>query len=91
MPRLTLRGWSRRAWDMRPYAPQNRCVKLFTGHSHNFEKALIKCDWSADGKSVACGSADWAVYVWDFATRNIRYKLPGHKVRARVWELWLGR
>ncbi len=20
-----------RAWDMRPYAPQNRCVKLFTG------------------------------------------------------------
>lgn len=68
-----------RAWDMRPYAPQNRCVKLFSGHTHNFEKSLIKCDWSADGTRVACGSADWAVYVWDFASRNIRYKLPGHK------------
>ena len=44
-----------RAWDMRPYAPQNRCVKLFSGHTHNFEKSLIKCDWSADGTRVACG------------------------------------
>merc|ERR1712070_1259119 len=34
-----------RAWDMRPYAPANRCVKMFTGHQHNFEKNLLKCDW----------------------------------------------
>jgi Prp8 binding protein len=28
-------------WDMRPFAPQNRCVKIFEGHQHNnFEKNL---------------------------------------------------
>ena len=41
-----------RAWDMRPYAPTNRCVKVFTGHMHNFEKNPLKCDWSPDGTKV---------------------------------------
>ncbi|KAL3574374.1 hypothetical protein D5086_024987 [Populus alba] len=27
-------------WDMRPFASQNRCVKIFDGHQHNFEKNL---------------------------------------------------
>ena len=27
-----------RVWDIRPYASKERCVKLFTGHLHNFEK-----------------------------------------------------
>ncbi|KAH8490334.1 hypothetical protein H0E87_022751 [Populus deltoides] len=28
-------------WDMRPFAPQNRCVKIFEEHQHNnFEKNL---------------------------------------------------
>ncbi|XP_041001296.1 U5 small nuclear ribonucleoprotein 40 kDa protein-like [Juglans microcarpa x Juglans regia] len=25
-------------WDMRSYAPQNRCVKVMEGHQHNFDK-----------------------------------------------------
>jgi Prp8 binding protein len=37
---------------MRPYAPANRCVKVFTGHSHSFEKNPLKCDWSPDGTKV---------------------------------------
>ena len=41
-----------RAWDMRPYAPANRCVKVFVGHSHTFEKNPLKCDWSPDGSKV---------------------------------------
>ncbi|KAL0322758.1 UNVERIFIED_CONTAM: U5 small nuclear ribonucleoprotein [Sesamum angustifolium] len=32
-----------RIWDMRPYAPQNRCVKILEGHQHNFEKNLLRC------------------------------------------------
>ncbi|MBA0737750.1 hypothetical protein Gogos_011198 [Gossypium gossypioides] len=32
-----------------PYAPQNRCVQIFEGHRHNFEKNLLKCGWSPDG------------------------------------------
>lgn len=27
-----------RAWDLRPYAPKNRCSKVFTGHVHTYEK-----------------------------------------------------
>uniref|UniRef100_A0A7S0S261 Anaphase-promoting complex subunit 4 WD40 domain-containing protein n=1 Tax=Chlamydomonas leiostraca TaxID=1034604 RepID=A0A7S0S261_9CHLO len=67
-----------RVWDMRPYAPQNRCVKMFTGHMHSFEKLLLRCAWSPDGKQVTCGSSDRMVYIWDAATCKMQYKLPGH-------------
>ena len=30
-----------RVWDIRPYASKERCVKLFTGHLHNFEKVKV--------------------------------------------------
>uniref|UniRef100_A0A914VXZ9 U5 small nuclear ribonucleoprotein 40 kDa protein n=1 Tax=Plectus sambesii TaxID=2011161 RepID=A0A914VXZ9_9BILA len=29
-------------WDIRPFGPPNRCVKSFTGHQHNFEKASLR-------------------------------------------------
>ena len=45
---------------------------------HSYEKSLLKCNWSASGKQVACGSADNFVYVWDATTGRIAYKLPGH-------------
>jgi Prp8 binding protein len=67
-----------RVWDVRPYATANRCTKVFTGHQHTFEKNLLKCDWSADGKKVTAGSGDKMVYVWDVASRHLLYKLPGH-------------
>lgn len=67
-----------RIWDMRPYAPQNRCVKILEGHQHNFEKNLLKCSWSPDGSKVTAGSSDRMVYIWDTTSRRILYKLPGH-------------
>lgn len=67
-----------RIWDMRPYAPQNRCVKILEGHQHNFEKNLLRCSWSADGSMVTAGSSDCMVNIWDTTTRWIVYKLPGH-------------
>lgn len=67
-----------RIWDIRPFAPQERCVKIFQGHQHNFEKNLLKCNWSHDGTKVTAGSADRFVYVWDTTSRRILYKLPGH-------------
>lgn len=33
---------SLRIWDIRPYAPMERCVKVFSGHQHNFEKNLLR-------------------------------------------------
>ncbi|MQL76195.1 hypothetical protein Taro_008568 [Colocasia esculenta] len=67
-----------RIWDMRPYAPENRCVKIFAGHQHNFEKNLLRCNWSPDGSKVTAGSSDRMVYIWDTTSRRILYKLPGH-------------
>ena len=43
---------SLRVWDLRPYAPANRCEKIFTGHQHNYEKNLLRCSWSSDGSKV---------------------------------------
>eukprot|EP00803_Ostreobium_quekettii_P009593 evm.model.scf_279.1 EVM.evm.TU.scf_279.1 scf_279:83-3694(+) len=68
-----------RMWDLRPYSPANRCVKIFTGHHHNYEKNLLHCDWSPDGARVTAGSADRMVCIWDASTRAMLYKLPGHK------------
>lgn len=69
---------SLRIWDVRPYAPQERCVKIFTGHQHNFEKNLLRCAWAPDGARVSAGSADRFLYIWDTTSRRILYKLPGH-------------
>nr|CAB3266437.1 U5 small nuclear ribonucleoprotein 40 kDa protein-like [Phallusia mammillata] len=67
-----------RVWDIRPYAPQERCIKVFTGHQHNFEKNLLKCSWSPDDSKVTGGSADRNVVVWDVPNQHVLYKLPGH-------------
>ena len=67
-----------RIWDIRPYCPTDRCVKILTGHQHNFEKNLLRCAWSKDGNMVSCGSADRFVHIWDVPSRRILYKLPGH-------------
>ncbi|DBA69004.1 hypothetical protein WJX79_000526 [Trebouxia sp. C0005] len=69
---------SLRVWDMRPYAPANRCEKIFTGHQHNYERNLLRCSWSLDSSKVTAGSADRMVYIWNASSRQIEYKLPGH-------------
>ncbi|XP_003738815.1 U5 small nuclear ribonucleoprotein 40 kDa protein [Galendromus occidentalis] len=69
---------SLRIWDVRPYAPQERCVAVYQGHTHNFEKNLLRCAWSPDDKKITCGSADKCVHVWECNSRRLLYKLPGH-------------
>jgi len=65
-------------WDVRPFAPHERCVKIFQGNQHVFEKNLLRCAWSPDGGRVSAGSGDRFVYIWDTTSRRIVYKLPGH-------------
>jgi len=67
-----------RIWDIRAFAPSERCLKVFMGAQHNFEKNLLKCGWSPDGRYISAASADRFVYVWDTVTRKVLYKLPGH-------------
>jgi len=66
-------------WDVRPYANAERCVKVFGGISHSFEKILLRCAWSPDGSKVSAGSADRQVTIWDTTSRKVLYKLPGHR------------
>ena len=67
-----------RSWDVRPYAPANRCIRVFTGHTHGFEKNLLRCSWSTDGKMVSAGSSNNMVNIWNVASGELLYCLPGH-------------
>eukprot|EP01125_Pyxidicula_operculata_P011989 TRINITY_DN3931_c0_g1_i1.p1 TRINITY_DN3931_c0_g1~~TRINITY_DN3931_c0_g1_i1.p1 ORF type:complete len:346 (+),score=66.91 TRINITY_DN3931_c0_g1_i1:28-1065(+) len=67
-----------RVWDIRPFAPLQRCIKTFMGAQNSFEKILLKSNWSPDGSMVGSGSADHMVYIWDTTSKDIKYKLPGH-------------
>jgi Prp8 binding protein len=67
-------------WDVKPLAfSPNRHEKVFHGAPHGYEKNLLRPCWSPEGNYIACGSGDRSVVVWEFATGNIVYKLPGHK------------
>lgn len=69
-----------RIWDAKPFSQRaNRCVKIFLGALHDQDTLLLRAAWSPDGALVASGSADRCVYAWDTTTKQIAYKLPGHK------------
>jgi Prp8 binding protein len=69
-----------RIWDAKPFSARaNRCLKIFSGATHNAENNLIRASWSPDGSMICAGSADRFVYVWSTTTREILYKLPGHR------------
>lgn len=38
-------------WDVRPFAPYERCVKILSGHQHNFEKV---CSFPNTKKKTLC-------------------------------------
>lgn len=67
-----------RLFDIRPYAKE-RALKVFYGIQHGVDKNLLRCSWSPDGYKITAGSADAHVYIWDTNSRQILYKLPGHK------------
>jgi Prp8 binding protein len=68
-----------RIWDIKPFAPADRCLKVFEGAPHGYEKNLIRPCWATDGSQIACGSADRSVVIWQVESKKILYKLPGHK------------
>lgn len=68
-----------RIWDVKPFAAADRCLKIFEGAPHGYEKNLSRPCWATDGSQIACGSADRSVVIWEVESRKILYKLPGHK------------
>jgi Prp8 binding protein len=69
-----------RCWDVRPFVVgEQRCVKIFQGASHHYDKNLLKVCWSQDGSKISAGSSDKFTYIWDTTSRKILNKLGGHK------------
>lgn len=71
------------SYDIRPFIDGgqngNRLHKTFVGGTHNAERGLLNCSWSADGNMVSGGSADRIVHIWDEISSEELYYLPGHK------------
>jgi WD40 repeat protein len=54
---------------------------------HGSRSALTKIAWSLDGQTIACGSIDHNVYLWNAWTGEPRYTLKGHTrvVSSATW------
>lgn len=68
-------------WDVRPFIPatESRCIATVRGAKHNFEKNLLRCKWSPDGRFFGAGSSDRTVCIWNAGTYELAYRLPGHQ------------
>ena len=49
---------SLRIWDVRPFAPSERCLKILTGHQHNFEKVRTRLRGVSGGGGAELRPAD---------------------------------
>ena len=68
-------------WDIRPFVSndEDRMIREFIGHQHNFEKLMLRCSWSADSSALTCGSSDAMVNIWNANDGERMYALPGHR------------
>ena len=54
-----------RLWDVQPFTQSpTRELQAFIGASHNVERNLLRCSWSADMKLISAGSADRTTNLW---------------------------
>lgn len=67
-----------RCWDIRPFVVGSRCVKIFQGIHHGFDRNLLRVCWNRNGKYITAGSSDKFVYIWDTTTRKVVFKMGGH-------------
>jgi Prp8 binding protein len=68
-----------RTWDIRPFAPSDRQIRVYDGAQVGLEKNLVRACWDAEGKRIAAGGGDGTVTVWEAKTGKLLHKLPGHK------------
>ena len=67
-----------RLWNIAPFGPPNRQMKLIQGAPHGFDKNLIRVVWSPNGERIMTGSGERNVVIWNADTGEVEYILPGH-------------
>ena len=68
-----------RIWDVQPFSTsETREEKVFLGATHNVERNLLRCCWSADMQYVSAGSADRTTNIWEVSTGVLKHRLGGH-------------
>ncbi|KAK5737767.1 hypothetical protein LTR17_006415 [Elasticomyces elasticus] len=68
-----------RTWDIRPFAPEQRQIRVFDGAQVGLEKNLLRACWDPEGRRIAAGGGDGTVTLWENKTGKMLHKLPGHK------------
>ena len=66
-----------RVWDVSPFVAGERLLNTLQGVHHSFEKNLLRVAWHANGTTLAAGSADRYVNVWD-VEKETAQRLGGH-------------
>lgn len=69
--------------DELPAQPMATCINVLAGHTDGIWSVV----WSPDGQTLATGSQDDTVKLWDCQTGSCRQTLSGHTswVRSVVW------
>ena len=66
--------------DVAPFSQHpSRTLQSYRGAHHDHDRNLLRCGFSGDGELVTGGSAGRAVLLWDAATGEERWRLPGHR------------
>ncbi|EMC98666.1 hypothetical protein BAUCODRAFT_30935 [Baudoinia panamericana UAMH 10762] len=69
-----------RTWNVQPFAPLDRQIRIFDGAQVGLERNLLRACWDAEGSRVAAGGGDGTVTVWETGQKGrMLHKLPGHK------------
>lgn len=78
------------SWDIRPFVPggdDQRAVATMDGHIHSFERNLLRVGWASDNETIAAGSSDGIVVLWNGITGEPLRQLTGHSgsVNGIAW------
>jgi U4/U6 small nuclear ribonucleoprotein PRP4 len=69
-----------RVWDLRT----GKSIMVLQGHV----KPIITLDWSPNGYTVATGSEDNTIRIWDVRQAKCTYTIPAHKNLVSQVKFW---
>lgn len=53
-----------RVWDVRSFAPKQRCTMVAEGHTHGFERNMLRCAWSKWRRDASTGAVHVPQPTW---------------------------